>query len=456
MSNTRLRSTALAILLLGALAVATAILWRRADSPVARAIPEIDLADVDEEVRAVVESARAKVASDPLSADAWGGYGQLLRANEFAKDADSCFEEAERLNPNDARWPYYRGLYAQSGSPDGVPRGLPHFRRALQVGHPSSAYQSMLRIKMASVLLEQSEFDEAEALFKEEAAVDPGNARVQFGMGSIAAARNQFESAEPLLASLAQNPYCRLKALTALASLSQRCKRIDEARKYEERAREFPPDREWADPFVEEYRVLQVGRARLERIAGMLVIEGRHRDALMMRIDISERYPSVQHHLQTADSYSSFGDNSSAERYCRLALQLEPDSGVARYMLAVVKFSAAKAKWRTERNAATALFRECVPMFQRSLDDKPDNADAYLRLGQALHYLEEKKQAVEALRMAVACRPNHYDSLLALGETLAASGQSDEALKTLETAERLAGPKEKRHKLLLESLHKMK
>src|SRR5262245_44399072 len=66
----------------------------------------------DKAVVAAVEKARQAVLAVRTSAAAWGELGVVFAAHGYEPEADDCFREAERLDPADPRWPYYRALFA--------------------------------------------------------------------------------------------------------------------------------------------------------------------------------------------------------------------------------------------------------------------------------------------------------------------------------------------------------
>ena len=74
--------------------------------PVAPVPPGEDLAGLEPAVREAVEMARRGVLAEPRSADAWGKLGETLLANELDTLSGACFAEAERLDPEEGRWPY--------------------------------------------------------------------------------------------------------------------------------------------------------------------------------------------------------------------------------------------------------------------------------------------------------------------------------------------------------------
>src|SRR4051812_42217033 len=106
MSKNAIAGTAL-VVVLGAAALGAGIWWR--GGRVAPPLPNFP-AEVDPEVAEMVTAAQQEVLKQPSSSEAWGYYGKVLMAHDFRDEALFSLREAERLNPNEARWPYYQGL----------------------------------------------------------------------------------------------------------------------------------------------------------------------------------------------------------------------------------------------------------------------------------------------------------------------------------------------------------
>src|SRR5206468_3085144 len=73
--------------------------------------PAVDLTGIDPAVARIVEEARLAVRQTPRSAAAWGRFGQVLAVHGFTDEASLCFTQAERLDPQDVRWPYYQAHF---------------------------------------------------------------------------------------------------------------------------------------------------------------------------------------------------------------------------------------------------------------------------------------------------------------------------------------------------------
>ncbi len=416
--------------------------------------PEVSGTHIDREVHAALGAARSEVVGHPSSAKAWGHYGMVLRAHNFEAEADVCFAEAERLDRADGRWPYYRGMFAEFGGSDGIPRGEPHFRRAASLPLLGAEYQSAARLRLAEALYDRSQFEEADALFRDELAVTPVNHRATFGRGLIAIARADEASARTFLAAVQDHPSARQKACTRLAALARRTGDSTSAARFQTAASSYGKDEDWPDPFLRDCSALGVGRrSRLVQI-DELITAGRIDEAIqgLQALNRDSNSPLVE--CKKAALYGRLGNHERAEFHAREGLKLDADSAPAHHLLAATLYLRAKAKWpqESERDAARALFRECIEHFRLSLRNKPDNVDAYRTLGQALFHIGEKDEAIRQLRLAVACRPERYENHMVLGEFLAEVGEKEEALRVLTTAEQLGPPSDPRLRAMLDRL----
>ncbi|OWK36029.1 TPR domain protein, putative component of TonB system [Fimbriiglobus ruber] len=425
--------------------------------PTPPAPPEVSLDGADPEVRETIDAARKTLLTELRSADAWGRYGMVLRAHNFESAADECFAEAGRRDTDDARWPYYRGLYAEFNQTDGVPRGLPDFRRAWEIGHPDPDYRNALRMRLAETLADRGQLDEAERLFRGDEGHAPGP-RELFGLGLIAAARDDLPTATARLTSAVDHPTVRQKAAVQLAALARRSGDTAAASRYQVAAASAPKDPDWPDLFVRDLEALQVGlKARLFR-ASALQEEGQTRESLKLLLDLCRTHPSAEIYYKTAGVLGLSGDHARAEQSLRESLKRDPDFAPAHYLLAVTLYIQGSARWTREsdREVARAMLRESVEHFRTSIERKPDSADAHRCLGGALLLLGEKAEGVKQLRLAIAVRPERYDGYLYLGTALMEQGERDEGLRNLRSAEQLLPPGDSQPRQLIESLIKGK
>ena len=96
----RKRSRLLAVVALLAGGAGAYVWWRRP----AADLPVFDWSQADPVVVAAVESARAAVRQSPRSGVAWGKLGMTLFANYLIPEAQVCFAQAQRFEPDEPRW----------------------------------------------------------------------------------------------------------------------------------------------------------------------------------------------------------------------------------------------------------------------------------------------------------------------------------------------------------------
>lgn len=435
-TSSRRRWIFLALALLSA-GGAAGVWWRLRSSTAAPLDPPMPSAIHDAEVRQVIERARQKVLDKPRSADAWGRLGMTLLAQLFDRDADRCFAEAARLDPNEARWPYGRGRIALKRDSD---HALPFLRQAVSAAaNSSSEHLSAFRLALAEALLERGEREEAEQLFGEECQHNPDNPRAAFGLGLIAVERGDRQAAGEYLTTARTSPFAQKLATVQLAVLARSRGDRAAADRYEKEAATLPNDQPWPDPFLDRIMQLRVGRSRHEREVDELERQQRYAEAAEVWLGQLRERRTCRACVGAAINLARIGDYERALPLLREALQLDPDNAQAHYTLALTLFSRAEKEWQQSPGSAEATewFRQSIPHAQRAAHLKPDYALAYLFWGLSRKYLGEPNAAIAPLRRGIACRPEYLELQLALGETLLEVGQYGEAEEHLENARRL-------------------
>src|SRR5829696_782528 len=142
--------------------------------------PAPDLSQVDPAIRQVIEAERDRVGREPGSGVAWGRMGMAFHAHVFASEALTCFEQAERLDPGNPRWPYFQGLIHLSHDPPGAEAAL---RRAVALGRDDADGP---RLRLAELYLRLGRPDEAREHFEVLSRRQPGHARAHLGLGRVA------------------------------------------------------------------------------------------------------------------------------------------------------------------------------------------------------------------------------------------------------------------------------
>lgn len=402
--------------------------WNRTPSPVP---PDVDLTEADPVVRSAVESARDAVRRDPRSAAAWGRLGMLLAAHSFYPKAAVCFAEAQRLDPRERRWPYYRGVTLAPGDPDAA---LPPLRRAVELADAADAAP---RLRLAELLLGQGRDEEAEELFRQVLAHDPDDARAHLGLGRLAAGRNDWPGSLEHLEIAAASRLTRKRARTLLAEVHRRRGEDAAAERERRLADALTADDEAPDSLLEELGRLRVGRqADLDRASRMLR-QGRGGEAVALLGRLVGDCPeSASAWLGLGRALVQQGRYAAAERALRRAADLDAGRVEIQFYLGVALF-------QQRRPADAAVF------FRRATGLRPDYAVAWYNLGHCLKAQGDRAGALDAFRTAVRYQPQHAAAHANLGELLAEGGRRDLALRHLRQAVEL-DPTDTRAKELLE------
>jgi len=416
--------------------------WRAWCRPHPVAIPEVKLsAEADPQLVEALAAATEAVRREPDSAARWGRLGMLLLANGFADESAPCLAQAERLEPDEPRWPYLQAIPLLIRDRDAA---LSHLRRAVELCDQKDPDNTTPRLMLAEVFLEKDEFDEVEALCRHVLEKQPDNPRAHFNFGMAALARNDLQSGIDHLTHSAASPFARQRSYAQLAAAYLRLGDKEASAKFSREARQAPPDLLWSDPYILDYQQLAPGRQNRLLSAEALEKQGQLREATKILMEVAEQFPDDRSYVALGVALAKLGNDAAAERLLRESLRQAPDKVNAHYALSVVLFRQGEQRRKSDATAAAEKYRAAAASARRAVELKPDHALAYLYLGQALNALGQKKDALDAFRMAVRCRPELAEGHLQLGEALAAEGHKDEALVHLQYAVELAHRDDKR------------
>ncbi len=392
--------------------------------------PHIELAGLDPEAASAIESARAEVDAQPRSAEAWGRLGMVLLANDLQPESLICLEEAERLDPTDARWPYHEGsTLVALGRPD---EAVAPLRRAAEREHSELAP----RLVLAETLLALDRLDEAEPVFRDVLATHPDDTRAHLGLGQLASRRGQLHESVPELLAATGCLSSRRTACAALADVYQRLGDEESARDMRHRLPDLPPDAPWPDPWREEVEAMRRGlSARLQR-ADQMLARGQVNEALDLMAEVAREHPeSDEPHQAMASAYLSLNQLDAAESELRKAIHLRPQGIDNHLLLGEVR------RRKHDEPGAEACYRRAIGL-------KPDHAQAHYSLGQCRLRQHDPAGAADEFQLALRYRPDLVDAHVALAELLLKQGEVAEARGHLEDALQLVPGHEKARELL--------
>jgi tetratricopeptide (TPR) repeat protein len=424
--------------------------------PVPRPIPEIPLEALDREVADAVAVARAELLANPRSANAWGGLGRVLLANEIRlDDALACFQEAARLDPRNPRWPYFSAgiLLVDKGQPE---EAVVHLERAVALEQDNPTAPVAPRLLLAETLLLLGDEEQAQGHYYTVLKADPDNPRAHYGLGQLASAQGDWELSRTHLEQCLNSPEARQKAAAKLATVCERLGDKEGAARYASFASRMPKDFDWHDPYVAEHAQLAVRKRDRYRTVENLEAQGEFGKAASVLSRLVEENPDdYLPHVMLGRILPQMGQLEKGEQHLLRARKLAPDKIQINYLLSLVNFNRGEAISRQpdgDQERAKAFFEAAAESARDVLEQKPDYGFAHMSLGLALKQLGQPAESLAALRKAAHCNPEYADIHLFLGEALAEAGEVAEARFHLQQAQLLANPNDQRPKAALDKL----
>ena len=364
-----------------------------------------DLSRLDASVQSQVRERyeRLKRAIDDRSAPvealaaAYGEFGMVMQAAEYFDAAEPAYLNAQTLNRDDVRWPYYlANLYKSRGETD---KAEAAFKRALQLQPNDLA----TLIWLARLNLAEGKTADAEALFQKADTLAPGTVAIVEGLGRAAVARRDYATAVKYLEqALTIDP--EAEGLHApLAAAYRGLGQIDKAKPHigQWRNRDLPvpdPRQDELDLLLESGLSYELRGIRAFEARNFKVAEELFRHGLALAAPDSPLRRSLQHKLGTALYLN--GNAAEAERQFQAVIDAGPATGIdeatakAHYSLAVLMTSDGRAK-------------QALPHFEAAIRYQPNYIEAHLALADFLRRNKRSEAALEQYRATLALNPRH-------------------------------------------------
>jgi tetratricopeptide (TPR) repeat protein len=404
--------------------------------------PVFRLDEHEPEVAAAIEQARQAVVHKPAAAAAWGQLAEVLLANHvFPEEALVCLAQAEKREPDNPRWPYLRAKTLVELQR--LPEARVPAEKAVQLSPDRDGSNPAPRLLLAEILLGSGQLEQAESQFHKALEQAPKHAQAHWGLGRLALARQDWPACKRNLEACLANPEVRKRAAVQLAAVCQRLGDDKSAARFAQLAARWPEDRDWIDPFTEDYLFLSRRKADLYNLASALEARGRYDDAVRILESLADKHP-LDHtpHLELGKLLSKMKKYGAAEEHLCKALQGAVEKLHVNYFLSVLYLQVGIEEQHNQPpNSARAQhsFQNAERCARQALLEKPDFGFAHAALGLALQKLERPGEALAAFRQAVHCLPEQAENHLALGKALAEAGKTAEARHHLEEARALAG-----------------
>jgi tetratricopeptide (TPR) repeat protein len=318
-------------------------------------------------------------------AQAYGGMGELLMAAEYREEPEACFLNAERLAPNDFRWPYYLGqLYRTRGD---AAKSTAAFERALPLRPDDGA----TLVWLGNAYLDQGRTAEAQALFERAVSQQPGSIAALVGLGRAALARSDYTAAaQHLERALALNP--REAVIHYPLALAYRGLGDGERADAHMRQR-GPGEVRPADPLMSDLETMLESPIAYE-VRGARALDDRDWKAaaryFRKGIQLAPDEPSLHHKLGTALFMD--GDARGASEQFEDALRLSPHFAKAHFSLGILM-------------GATGRPEQAIDYLTAAVRDDPAYAEARLRLGDVLRRSGRPAQSLQHYQEAVTLDP---------------------------------------------------
>jgi len=340
-------------------------------------VPEISLAGIDPIVANEISNIIAEVKASPNSGAAWGKLGLVLKAAGLQSDAINCFARAEKLDPKNARWPYFQGT-AES------------LKRALAL----SPDQAFIRVRLADLLLEAGKWPEASEQFR--AAGD------SLGLGQVSLAQQRWDEAVVHLEQARRDKYEAKTATVLLATANLRLGKTNEAQALSSQAAAMPPDAARPNPFEDEAKQYSVGKRAWIVAAQDLLGQRRVAEAAPAIENLVKLYPEAAEGWLYLGRASLLQSNFvMAEQALSRHLQLDPQSVDGHMQMGLVYHHQNRVP-------------EAAAEFQKVLQSKPDSENAHYFLGLLQRRMGDDQAAIKSFQQALRSDPNFEPARRAL------------------------------------------
>ncbi len=381
-------------------------------------IPELDLDGMEARVRTRLRQTRAAVVAEPQSGANWGRFGMVAHAHELWEPARLAYEQAERLDPMDERWPYYRGDVLATVGTDLTEAGLA-FRRAMAL-RPDYA---PAHLRLGRVLLAAGQAKTAATELERALEIEPGLQPARVTLAQIRLSEGELEASEEMLEEILRTEPRHAQALSTLGQVYMRQGRRSEAREIAQRARGAALYNLYADPLMSPVVAEGASSVLLWERAKAYLDNGNYEQAALGLELVVELLPeNADVHQQLAVAHGSLGDLSRSRHHLERAVALVPDRVDALIQLATV--------YLDQHNPTTA-----IKHLRRILDLDPNDPDARWLLGRAQMLAGDPRAALATFEEAEEAGSevpgwarNEW------GSALAQNGQLDAALEQFRAA----------------------
>jgi len=331
-------------------------------------------------------------------AAAYGELGTLLMASGFHAAAEACFLNAQTLDGDEIRWPYYLGhVYTAGGDAD---KAAASFARALKL----QPRDLPTLVWLGRAELDRGRAAEAERHFENALALQPRAPSALAGLGQVALAKQEYaravgylEQALAIDAKAGAIHYLLAMAYRGTGDLTRA-----EAHLRQRSARKI----DLPDPLMEQVDTLLQTSVAYEVRGKEALDDGDWTTAaanFRKGIELAPDEPSLRHKLGTALAMG--GDSAGAMRQFEDVARRWPRFAKGQYSLGVIL-------------ASNGRHREAVERFQAALRSDPTDVQARLQMAGALRASGQFQAALDQYQQVADLDPRlaeaHFGRAMAL------------------------------------------
>ena len=334
--------------------------------------------------------ARTLAAADSLGdtalGQAYGRLGQLLFTYDFLDAAEPALRNAETLNPEDERWPYYLGiLYRQRGD----------------FGKADSTFETIVthrpedvlaRLRWAEISLEQGHPEGAQRQLETVIEADPENALAHFLLGQLAYEAEAFETAVAHYERVLVLQPAATQIHTPLALAYRNLGNQQQSRYHLERRGSTPV--QLPDPRVQALEAFKQTSGATALNQGMALLDaGQYAEAVAaLEVALAQDPTNASNHLNLGVARAQGGDHAGAIQAFEEALRLDPTKSKAHYNLGAIYAAAGDTVLAEER-------------FRAAIGADPRSGEAHLELAELLRRAGRCEDALPHFQDALAIMP---------------------------------------------------
>jgi tetratricopeptide (TPR) repeat protein len=404
--------------------------------------PTPGLSGTEPAVARAILSARADVLERPASAEAWGKLAMVLHVHDYLAESRVCYEQAARLAPEDARWPYLHGVTLGALEAE---QAIPFYNRALELAPDAVA----IRVNLGRAMLATGQTDEAHRHFQKAARRDSTCAHAWLGWAEASLASNDVKAALDALQSALQHGHEVGAVYAMLAAVYRRLGDAQAAESAAMRAAERPaesPLRDFMQAALVDYGV----SAYWHGMRGANHFQaGRYDRAAAEYALAAAAQPGIPtYHFNLGESLARIGNLDEAAKAFEKGLDLAPRNAREHNRSGVILCQLGRLEdgllaFRRAVDSATDSGSPVVRNRAEKIDHASDLAHAYFNIWLTLLELGRIDEGVAALREGVTAAPDDVLLAATLAWILATHPDSDvrdaeEALRQAETACRLS------------------